>query len=195
MKKKWIRALTVMLAVTAGSFGLGSTESRGGLSTWQGGMERFTGYGGAEYYKSTGYYVNVYGENGEITEQAKVLVQGELRNTFRPEFLNRLDETVFFKPLTKDDLTHIIDLLTASLRTRLGEKDLGLEFTDAAKQHIIDGGYDPVYGARPLKRYLQAKAETLIAKKILSGDLPAGATLVVDAREGELTCDVRSLTA
>ena len=141
------------------------------------------------------YLLDGIGGDGEITEQAKALVENELRNTFRPEFLNRLDETVFFKPLTKDNLTHIIDLLTGALRGRLAEKDLGLEFTEAAKQHIIDGGYDPVYGARPLKRYLQAKAETLIAKKILSGDIPAGATLVVDEKDGELVCEVRSLTA
>ncbi len=140
------------------------------------------------------YLLDGIGEDGEITESAKALVQSELRNTFRPEFLNRLDETVFFKPLTKDNLTHIIDLLTESLRGRLADRQLGLEFTDAAKQRIIDGGYDPVYGARPLKRYLQAKAETLIARKILAGDIPAGATLVVDERDGELTCEVKDLT-
>jgi ATP-dependent Clp protease ATP-binding subunit ClpB len=141
------------------------------------------------------YLLDGIGENGEITDAAKQLVQNELRNTFRPEFLNRLDETVFFKPLTKDNLTHIIDLLTEALRGRLAERQLGLEFTEAAKQHIIDGGFDPVYGARPLKRYLQAKAETLIAKKILAGDIPAGATLVVDEKDGELTCEVKDLTA
>ena len=141
------------------------------------------------------YLLDGIGENGEITETAKGLVENELRSTFRPEFLNRLDETVFFKPLTKDNLTHIIDLLTEALRQRLADRDLGLEFTDAARSHIIDHGFDPVYGARPLKRYLQAKAETLIAKKILSGDLPAGATLVVDERDGDLVCEVRDLTA
>ena len=139
------------------------------------------------------YLLDGIGADGEITESAKAAVQNELKNTFRPEFLNRLDETVFFKPLTKDNLTHIIDLLTAALRQRLQDKDLGLEFTDEAKQHIIDHGFDPVYGARPLKRYLQAKAETLIAKKILAGDLPAGATLVVGVQDGELTCTVQEL--
>ena len=141
------------------------------------------------------YLLDGIGADGEITDAAKTLVENELRSTFRPEFLNRLDETVFFKPLTKNDLTRIIDLLTEALRGRLAERQLGLAFTDAAKQHVIDGGFDPVYGARPLKRYLQAKAETLIAKKILAGDIPAGATLVVDEKDGELICEVKDLTA
>ena len=132
------------------------------------------------------YLLDGIGENGEITDEAKALV--------RPEFLNRLDETVFFKPLTKENLTHIIDLLTESLRQRLADRQLGLEFTEAARTHIIENGFDPVYGARPLKRYLQSKAETLIAKKILSGDLPLGAALIVDEKDGELTCEVRTLT-
>ena len=139
------------------------------------------------------YLLDGIGADGEITEEAKAAVQNELRATFRPEFLNRLDETVFFKPLTKDNLTHIIDLLTASLRGRLADRQLGLEFTEAARRHIIDCGFDPVYGARPLKRYLQSKAETLIAKKILSGDLPLGATLIVDERDGDLVCEVRDI--
>ena len=139
------------------------------------------------------YLLDGIDENGGITDEAKALVQNELRSTFRPEFLNRLDETVFFKPLTKADLTRIIDLLTGSLRQRLADRQLGLEFTDAARTHIIDHGFDPVYGARPLKRYLQSKAETLIARKILSGDLPLGATLTVDETDGELVCEVRDL--
>ena len=137
------------------------------------------------------YLLDGIGDNGEITQEAKDAVTAELRGTFRPEFLNRLDETVFFKPLTKENLTGIIDLLTDSLRQRLADKELGLEITDAARDAIIDAGYDPVYGARPLKRYLQSSAETLIAKKILSGDLLAGATLVIDERDGELVCDVK----
>jgi ATP-dependent Clp protease ATP-binding subunit ClpB len=141
------------------------------------------------------YLLDGIDENGEITPQAREAVTHELQNTFRPEFLNRLDETVFFKPLTRDNLTHIIDILTASLRSRLADKQLNLEFTPAANAHIIEHGYDPVYGARPLKRYLQGKAETLIAKKIVAGDLPAGATLVVDVAGDELVCDVRSLAA
>ncbi|MGM9614518.1 MAG: ATP-dependent chaperone ClpB [Oscillospiraceae bacterium] len=139
------------------------------------------------------YLLDGIDENGEITQAAKDAVEAELRSTFRPEFLNRLDETVFFKPLTKDNLTHIIDILTAALRQRLADRQLGLEFTDAAKTYIIDHGFDPVYGARPLKRFLQAKAETLIARKILAGDLPAGSTLIVDERGGELVCETRDL--
>ncbi len=141
------------------------------------------------------YLLEGIGPDGEITEEARALVNAELRNTFRPEFLNRLDETVFFRPLTKDNLTHIIDIMTAQLRDRLAGKGLGLTFTDAACALIIERGFDPVYGARPLKRYLQSAAETLIAKKILAGDVPAGATLTVDAKDGELVCEVLSVAA
>ena len=115
-------------------------------------------------------------------------MQGELRRAFRPEFLNRLDEILMFRPLTRDNLSHIIDNLVAALRSRLADRTLNLEMTDAAKALIIENGYDPVYGARPLKRYLQSAAETLIAKEILRGDLAAGSTLVLDAENGELTC-------
>ena len=137
------------------------------------------------------YLLDGIGDDGEITDAAKDAVMAELRGTFRPEFLNRLDETVLFKPLTKENLGSIIEILTDSLRARLKEKGLGLAFTEAAREHIIDRGFDPVYGARPLKRYLQATAETLIAKKILSGDLPTGATLLIDAENGELVCKVQ----
>ena len=139
------------------------------------------------------YLLEGIGPDGDITAEAKAAVMGELQRSFRPEFLNRLDETVFFKPLTKENLTGIIAILTDSLRQRLADKGLGLEFTPAATELIIDRGFDPVYGARPLKRYLQSAAETLIAKKLLSGDIPAGATLVVDVQDGELTCLVRDI--
>ena len=112
----------------------------------------------------------------------------ELRRTFRPEFLNRLDEIIMFKPLTKENLNGIIDILMEGLKRRMADKTLKLEVTDAAKSLIIDRGYDPIYGARPLKRYLQSAAETLIAKEILRGDLAAGSTLVLDAQDGQLTC-------
>ena len=118
-------------------------------------------------------------------------MEGELRRAFRPEFLNRLDETIFFKPLTKDDLSRIIDNLIAGLRKRLADRQLNLELTDAAKAHIIENGFDPVYGARPMKRYLQSKAETLIARTILRGDLHTGSTLVVDEEDGNLVCHVK----
>ena len=112
----------------------------------------------------------------------------ELRASFRPEFLNRLDEIILFKPLTKENLKGIIDILMRGLKRRLADKTLKLEVTDGAKTLLIDRGFDPVYGARPLKRYLQSSAETLLAKEILRGELPSGSTLVLDAENGELVC-------
>ena len=126
--------------------------------------------------------------DGSIAESARNAVMGELRRTFRPEFLNRLDEIILFKPLTKENLNGIIEILMQGLRKRMADKTLKLDVTDAAKSLIIEHGFDPIYGARPLKRYLQSAAETLIAKEILRGDLPAGSTLVLDAENGELTC-------
>ena len=127
-------------------------------------------------------------QDGEISEGARNAVMSLLKQSFRPEFLNRLDEVVLFKPLTKENLTGIIDILMASLKKRLADKTLTLEVTAEAKDLLIQRGYDPIYGARPLKRYLQSSAETLIAKSILRGDLPAGSTLVLDVEGGELTC-------
>ena len=126
--------------------------------------------------------------DGSISESARAAVMGELRRAFRPEFLNRLDEIIMFKPLTKENLSGIIDILMEGLKKRLADKTLRLEVTDAAKSLIIERGFDPIYGARPLKRYLQSAAETLIAKEILRGDLAAGSTLVLDAENGELSC-------
>ena len=126
--------------------------------------------------------------DGSISEDARAAVMGELRRAFRPEFLNRLDEIIMFKPLTKDNLNGIIDILMEGLKKRLADKTLKLEVTDAAKSLIIERGFDPIYGTRPLKRYLQSAAETLIAKEILRGDLAAGSTLVLDAENGELSC-------
>ena len=128
------------------------------------------------------------GKDGEISQAARDAVQRELRGAFRPEFLNRLDEILLFKPLTKENLSHIVDILLTGLRARLADKTLTLEVTDAAKALIIERGYDPVFGARPLKRFLQAKVETLLARAILSGDRPAGSALVIDAENGELVC-------
>ena len=127
-------------------------------------------------------------QDGSISESARAAVMGELRRAFRPEFLNRLDEIIMFKPLTKENLSGIIDILMEGLKKRLADKTLKLEVTDAAKSLIIERGFDPIYGARPLKRYLQSAAETLIAKEILRGDLAAGSTLVLDAENGELSC-------
>ena len=126
--------------------------------------------------------------DGSISEDARNAVMGELRRAFRPEFLNRLDEIILFKPLTKENLNGIIDILMRGLKQRLADKTLKLDVTDAAKSLIIDRGFDPIYGARPLKRYLQGAAETLIAKEILRGDLPAGSTLLLDEEDGQLTC-------
>ena len=126
--------------------------------------------------------------DGSISEDARTAVMAELRSSFRPEFLNRLDEIILFKPLTKENLHGIIDILMRGLKRRLAEKTLKLEVTDGAKTLMIDRGFDPVYGARPLKRYLQSSAETLIAKEILRGELPAGSTLVLDAENGRLVC-------
>ena len=126
--------------------------------------------------------------DGSIAESARNAVMGELRRAFRPEFLNRLDEIIMFKPLTKENLNGIIEILMQGLRKRMADKTLKLDVTDAAKSLIIERGFDPIYGARPLKRYLQSAAETLIAKEILRGALPAGSTLVLDAENGELTC-------
>ncbi len=131
-------------------------------------------------------------ESGEINDEAKERVSTLLKQSFRPEFLNRLDEIVYYKPLTKANITGIIDLLIKSLAHRIEERRLHLEVTDAAKDVIIEGGYDPVYGARPLKRYLQSKVETLLAKKILESDLEPNSTLIVDAKDGALTVNVKN---
>ena len=126
--------------------------------------------------------------DGEISDEARKRVMSELKASFRPEFLNRLDEIIMFKPLTKDNLTGIIDNLIASLESRLANRSLSLHVTDAAKSLIIDAGYDPIYGARPLKRYLQGAAETLIAKEILRGEISQGSTLLLDVQDGKLVC-------
>ena len=126
--------------------------------------------------------------DGSISDDARNGVMAELRASFRPEFMNRLDEIILFKPLTKENLKGIIDILMRGLKRRLADKTLKLEVTDGAKTLLIDRGFDPVYGARPLKRYLQSSAETLIAKEILRGELPSGSTLVLDAENGELVC-------
>ena len=125
-------------------------------------------------------------EDGSIRPEAQEAVMAELRRSFRPEFLNRLDEIILFRPLTRENLNSIIDLMVESLRKRLKDRDLDLELTDAAKELIIERGYDPLYGARPLRRVLQSSVETLVARTILRGDISAGSTITVDARDGEL---------
>jgi ATP-dependent Clp protease ATP-binding subunit ClpB len=126
-------------------------------------------------------------DGGEISEDARSQVSELLRRSFRPEFLNRLDEIVFYKPLTRENVTHIIDLLMDSLNRRLADKQLSVTLTPAAKEHIIEAAYDPVYGARPLRRYLQHTVETLIGRRIVAGQAEPGQALTVDAEDGELT--------
>ena len=130
-------------------------------------------------------------ENGEISADAKDEVSDLLKRTFRPEFLNRLDEIVYYKPLTKDNVTKIIDLLIRDLAGRLEDKQIGLEITPLAKELIIENGYDPVYGARPLKRYLQSKVETLIARTMIANDLQPGNVIEIGARNGDFTVKIK----
>ncbi len=125
------------------------------------------------------------GTDGEITAEARTAVEGMLRQAFRPEFLNRLDEIVFYKPLTKENITHIIDLILNDLNGRLADKQLKCVLTDAAKAEIIETGYDPAFGARPLKRMIQRNVETLLARKIIADDVAPGAMLTVDVQDGE----------
>lgn len=125
-------------------------------------------------------------EKGEISPESQALVQRELRGHFRPEFLNRLDEIILFKPLTKRDIASIIELLVADINQRLEEKELHIELTEAAKQAVIEGGYEPMYGARPLKRYLQKHVETLAARLILEGNISRGDTILIEEEQGEL---------
>ena len=132
------------------------------------------------------YLLDGIDENGDIRPEAKVEVMNDLRSHFRPEFLNRLDETILFKPLTKNNIGSIIDLLVADINKRLADKELVVVLSDSAKQFIVDNGYDPVYGARPLKRYLQKNVETLAARLILSDGVHTGDTIKIDVVDGKL---------
>ena len=137
------------------------------------------------------YLLEGIDENGEIKPEAQEQVMNDLRGHFRPEFLNRLDEIIMFKPLTKENIGGIVDLMVKELSDRLADQELSLELTDAARTQVIENGYDPVYGARPLKRYLQNYVETLAAKKILSGDVHQGDTLVLDVKDGEFVINTK----
>ena len=139
------------------------------------------------------YLLDGIEENGEIKQEARELVDRDLRGHFRPEFLNRLDEIIMFKPLTKDNIGGIVELLLDDLNRRLKDQELSLALTKAAKDYIIEGGYDPVYGARPLKRYVQKYVETLTAKLILSGDIRANDRIVIDVENGELTAHTETV--
>ena len=137
------------------------------------------------------YLLDGIDENGQIRPEAQKQVMDDLRAHFRPEFLNRLDEIIMFKPLTKANIGNIVDLMVKDLDKRLSDQELSLTLTEAAKENVIENGYDPVYGARPLKRYLQNYVETLAAKKILSGDVHTGDTLVLDVENGEFVVRVQ----
>ena len=139
------------------------------------------------------YLLDGIDENGEIKPEAQSQVMDDLRGHFRPEFLNRLDEIIMFKPLTKSNIGKIVDLMVGELDKRLADQELSLELTDAAKDQVIENGYDPVYGARPLKRYLQKYVETLAAKMILGGKVGQDDTIVLDVTDGELTASVQSV--
>ena len=132
-------------------------------------------------------------DNGEIKQEARDMVEKDLRAHFRPEFLNRLDEIIMFKPLTKENIGGIVDLLMADLNKRLKDQELSIELTKDAKDYIIEGGYDPVYGARPLKRFVQKNVETLTARLILSGDVRADDRIIIDLENGQLTAHTVSV--
>ena len=136
------------------------------------------------------YLLDGIDADGNIKQEAEQEVMNDLRNHFRPEFLNRLDEIILFKPLTKQNISGIINLLVQELNERLADRDLAIALTDTAKDLIVERGYDPVYGARPLKRYMQKHVETLAAKLILAGDIREGDTILIDVSEGELTANV-----
>ena len=135
------------------------------------------------------YILDGIDENGQISESARESVDRLLKQSFRPEFLNRLDETVFYKPLTKKEIYGIIDLQTNDLRRRLKDKQLSLEITEEAKQHIVEASYDPNFGARPLKRYIQRNLETLIAREILADKLKPEDTIKIVVKDGALAIE------
>ena len=132
------------------------------------------------------YMLEGIDDNGNIKQENQDLVMNDLRNHFRPEFLNRLDEIIMFKPLTRDNIGGIVDLVIDSVNERLKDRELQIKLTDAAKTYVADNGYDPVYGARPLKRYLQKNVETLAARVILEGKVSMGDTITFDVVDGKL---------
>ncbi len=132
------------------------------------------------------YLLEGIDDQGNISEESQKMVMDDLRAHFRPEFLNRLDETILFKPLTKGDIYHIIDLLVADVNKRLADREISISLTEAAKNYVVEGGYDPTYGARPLKRYLQKNVETMAARLMLKGDIGAQDTIVLDVENGSL---------
>ena len=136
------------------------------------------------------YLLEGIDENGEIKEDAKDMVMNDLRAHFRPEFLNRIDEIIMFKPLNKDNLSYIVDLLIGGVNKMLEDKEVSIRLTDVAKTFVIDNGYDPNFGARPLKRYIQRTVETLAARIILKGDIDTGSVIEIDVKDGKLDAKV-----
>ena len=141
------------------------------------------------------YLLDGIDEEGNIRPENEKMVMNELRGHFRPEFLNRLDETIMFKPLTKTNITSIIDLLVLDVNKRLADRQIHIALTEEAKIWVVEGGYEPMYGARPLKRFLQKHVETMAAKLILSGEVSMGDTIELDSKDGELVAKVRKTTA
>ena len=139
------------------------------------------------------YLLDGMDENGNISQESQNAVMEDLRAHFRPEFLNRLDETIMFKPLTKDNIYDIIDLLVADVNKRLADREISIFLTEDAKKYVVDGGYDPNYGARPLKRFLQKHVDTLAAKLMLQGDVGAQDTIIIDVDDGKLVARSQSV--
>ena len=162
------------------SYGMSITDSQGRTVDFKNTVIILTSNLGSDLILEDLEKSRANGKN-ELSDEAKSAIDQLLKRQFRPEFLNRLDDIVYYKSLTKQEIGSIVDLMLADLRKRLADKQLNLVVTDAAKDAIIDGGYDPIYGARPLKRYIQAHVETMIAKEIIGGNHAAGDTLTVDA--------------
>ena len=156
------------------------TDSKGNLVDFKNTILIMTSNIGSEFL------LDGIDEDGSIKEDAEKQVNDMLKLHFRPEFLNRLDEIIMFKPLTKDNIAGIIELLMADLNKRIEDKEISIELTPSARDYIIDCGYDPVYGARPLKRFLQKNVETLVARAILSNSLTMGDTVKIDVKDGNL---------
>ena len=139
------------------------------------------------------YLLDGIEEDGTIRPESQAAVMEDLRAHFRPEFLNRLDETIMFRPLTKDNIYDIIDLLVADVNKRLADREISIFLTEDAKKYVVDGGYDPNYGARPLKRFLQKHVDTLAAKLMLQGDVGAQDTIIIDVEDGKLVARSQSV--
>jgi ATP-dependent Clp protease ATP-binding subunit ClpB len=130
--------------------------------------------------------------SGEIKPEAREMVTGELRRHFRPEFLNRVDDVVLFKPLTLAEIEQVVDLMLGDVRRRLGERNVTLEVSEAAMEHIAEQGFDPVYGARPLRRFISHELETRIGRALIGGEVDDGAVIVIDVSEGDLVVEFRN---